>query len=573
MKNSNSLLKAFFASLLISIFLFTPLFISAGHTAKNTVAIKNNKWSHGAIVTMKSTEQSQSANIQGGLTRLSLSKSEIKGRIQTLAARYNQVFDLKFEDTASQEPIMIYHAPGILTEEQANQLAMDPAIQSVEPDYPKEPAGLFSPDDEQYRWGNQPELSRKDTVDLERAREIFEEAVAQGLTPGEAMVIVFIDSGRHLAHRDQAQSLASGEIIDGSDLVDGGLPIDVESIHGGPISTQLKADTNNQIDIASIGGLSHDVKLYVIRVFGPDRQAFDSDLLGGMNEGSKVLGARFINLSFDGGAPSAIQAYKSAFKALAKNKPGKKSIAIFIAAGNKGLNLDILTDCLACSDAPNVGVVGAVKLSRQLASFSGNGKRVNIGAPGGDAVIQLGRDSLLSQAASTSGATPYGTASGAVLAQMEPNLHSNQLIEKLNKTSLINGGKVAGINAGLLNLGLALEKNIVDLTSVIDIVSESENFSVFKRNPEVKIELDLWAQGEEAQIVVDWGDGTSSPPYMIKDQMVGQADVIVSHKYPKQVTKNKPYTVVVTSKTTGKDGSVLVSLPAIVQVTVIKNKK
>jgi thermitase len=256
-------------------------------------------------------------------------------------------------------------------------LAQDPAVESVEYNYLGRLA--YTPDDPKFRyqWGLR--------------KPGFQDAWSR--TRGSGVDVAVVDTGAAVGHVDLRRKVAEARDI----VNDDGTVRDLSG-HGTHVAGIVAARTDNRKGVA--GGCPN-CKLLVAKVF----DGKNTGTVAGFAEGirwSADHGAEVINLSFVHPLPSTVE--KNAID-YARNK----GAVVVAAAGNKDTN-----DPTYPAASPGVIAVAATNKDDKRASFSNYGNWVDVAAPGVKILSTIPRG--YASWSGTSMATPHVSALAALLA-------------------------------------------------------------------------------------------------------------------------------------------------------------
>jgi thermitase len=226
-----------------------------------------------------------------------------------------------------------------------DELAQDPAVESVEYNYLGQLA--YTPDDPKFRyqWG----LKKPGFQDAwDRAR-------------GSGVDVAVVDTGADVGHVDLRQKVAQAK-----DIVNGDNTVRDLSGHGTHVAGIIAADTDNHKGVA--GGCPN-CKLLVAKVFDGKNTGTVARFAEGI-KWSADHGAEVINLSFVHPASSTVE--KNAI-----DYAREKGAVVVAAAGNKDTN-----DPTFPAASPGVIAVAATTRDDRRATFSNYGNWVDVAAPG-----------------------------------------------------------------------------------------------------------------------------------------------------------------------------------------------
>ena len=264
------------------------------------------------------------------------------------------------------------------TEQLMKELANDPRVKSVYPNYIKRVFAKTPNDPQYYRlWG----------MEKIRMPEVWEHA-----TGSNGIIVAVLDTGIDYNHVDLKANMAvdsygkPGRRFSEEGKVESDDPMDSYG-HGTHVAGTIGAVGNNGIGVA---GVNWSVKLLAVNVF-PNGSGYDSDIIAGMeyilSEKRKGLNIRVANMSFGGWETpqSDSSPFGKALKALSD-----AGIICTMAAGNEYQNLNNPSGSYkgkrlypACFSFANTITVGSIGRNNAKSSFSNyNSNWVHIAAPG-----------------------------------------------------------------------------------------------------------------------------------------------------------------------------------------------
>lgn len=317
-----------------------------------------------------------------------------------------------------------------------NALALSGMFKYVEPDYTVHLN--LTPNDQSFvdgtLWGLQ-NLGQKGGVpgvDIDAVR-------AWDLTTGSTNVIVaVIDTGIRYTHNDLTSQMwiNPGEIPgngiddDGNGYVDDiyginaitdtGDPMDLGD-HGTHVSGTIGASANDEYRLV---GVAWNVRLMGCRFLGSNG--------GSTSDGIKcidyavTMGARILNNSWGGGGYS-----QALYDIIAV--AGQRGVLFVAAAGNDGLNNDLIPAYPASYPLDNIVSVAAIDRYNLLADFSNYGQTsVDLGAPGVAIYSSVSTsDSAYQLMNGTSMATPHVSGVAALILSIYPAADLNEMVGRL----------------------------------------------------------------------------------------------------------------------------------------------
>ncbi|GAB1400744.1 hypothetical protein MASR2M79_19740 [Aminivibrio sp.] len=261
------------------------------------------------------------------------------------------------------------------TEELIVELSADPRVQLVEPNYIGHLFGV-SPNDQYFdrQWGLQNSGAGGGTA----GADISAANAWTIRTSAPEKIVAVIDSGVNASHPDLAANMwrdAAGKC--GYDFLNDDDDPEDDNGHGTHVAGIIGAVGNNAIGVC---GVAWNVKIIALkigdgigRVFGDSELKAYEWVLAKKKEGVDIVA---VNASYGGFGSSEIT--KLAIAAL-----GDENIVYVAAAGNFGINIDILPTYPASYNLPNILSVAATDKNDNLASFSNYGTTtVDLAAPG-----------------------------------------------------------------------------------------------------------------------------------------------------------------------------------------------
>ncbi|MHB8508675.1 MAG: S8 family serine peptidase [Candidatus Dormibacteria bacterium] len=266
------------------------------------------------------------------------------------------------------------------------------------------------------------------------------------VSTGAGMVIADVDSGADFGHPDLAGKLIPGANFtngDGSLKATGQAAVQDDYGHGTITSGVAAADTNNNQGIA---GAAPDARVLVVKVLDSSGNGTAADVGAGIRWAADH-GANVINVSIGSGPGTVNKVMATADTSIpdAVNYAASRGVGVAVAAGNTS---DSFSDYQVSQIDQVALVVGAVNHDGALASYSTQGRGVNLYGPGGDGpadsqhqVIstywQAGHPGTYAIAAGTSLSTPMAAAGLALL--MAQGMTAQQAHDRLIATSTDRG--------------------------------------------------------------------------------------------------------------------------------------
>ena len=225
--------------------------------------------------------------------------------------------------------------------------------------------------------------------------------------PNGSHKVCIIDSGYDVSHEDLTGTSVTGDDDCGPGCTAG--PWNEDGFgHGTHVAGTIAALQN---DVGVVGVIpGGTLPLHIVRVFdNQGRWAYGSDIIAAIDQ-CAAAGARVVNMSLGGAAPSAAEelAFTNAFNGANLNAPG--NTMLFVAAagngGTEGLSYPASYD--------SVMSVAAIDSAEQAAGFSQFNHQVEIAAPGVNVESTL-PGGLYAHWDGTSMATPHVTGVAALV--------------------------------------------------------------------------------------------------------------------------------------------------------------
>jgi type VII secretion-associated serine protease mycosin len=261
------------------------------------------------------------------------------------------------------------------------------------------------------------------------------------VSTGSGVTVAVVDTGVLGTHEDLA-----GSVLNGIDLAGDATQKDPAGTgkvdpagHGTHVAGIIAAHPNNKVGIA---GAAPGVKILPVRVLDASGSGNSSDVAQGIIWAADN-GAKVINLSLGGGPSPGMQ--------IAMQYARSKQILTFAAAGNSYQDGNTASYPAAY---PEAIAVAAIDQNRQHAAFSNTGSYVDIAAPGDLIWSTYGQGHAeYAQMSGTSMATPYATATAALVLGENPNVTASDLAHALEATATDLGspGRDNVFGYGLIN--------------------------------------------------------------------------------------------------------------------------
>ncbi len=302
------------------------------------------------------------------------------------------------------------------------QLASDPAVEWVEPNYIVHILETI-PNDPSFpsQWG----LAR-----------IKAPAAWDYSTGSSSITIAIIDTGVDYSHPD-----LDDKIIGGWDFVNGDAIAEDENGHGTAVAGVAAAESNNG---TGVSGVSWGARILPVKVLDFSGNGTYEDLADGIIYATDA-GAAVINLSLGASAPSQLLLDAITYAANA-------GVLIVAASGNSGS-----AGVLYPARYSQVIAVAGTDITNNVSSFSNYGSQIDIAAPG-ESIYSTQFGSAYSTRTGTSMAAPFVSGAAAILLGLPGNNAPSLVRQQMLGTALDIGP--AGFDPytghGLLQLDYAI---------------------------------------------------------------------------------------------------------------------
>jgi subtilisin family serine protease len=401
-------------------------------------------------------------------------KPSVKGSVQAQALRARGLHVRKNLDLIHAHVVDV--PEGRTASDVAAELRRDPAVVYAVPDVLRKAQGsATAPNDEFFdqQWGlrntGQPLYDSAESATPLAGVDV-DALGAWGVATGSPSVTVaVIDQGIDVTHPDLAGAMWTnpGEIAgnqqddDGNGLVDdvhgwdfvrdtGAVddPVD-DVLHGTHVGGIIGATANNGEGVA---GLASGVRLMSLKVIS-DGVGYDSDAIEAIAY-AKSMGARVMNASW--GASLADDA--NAANAGLRDAIAACDCVFVAAAGNDGASTNVPDNRVypAAFNLPNRLSVAAAGVRGGLADFSNHGWTVDLAAPG-EAIASTFPDGYYGWYSGTSMATPFASATAALMLGKVPTLTPADVVSTIKATVKV-AGSMDVMTGGMLDAGAAMRQ-------------------------------------------------------------------------------------------------------------------
>jgi thermitase len=244
--------------------------------------------------------------------------------------------------------------------------------------------------------------------------EVFQKMILSNkFIPLKKAVVAILDTGVDAFHEDLKNSYTFSHEPD----IKG---------HGTHCAGIAGAETNNNLGIASLGGISNSVYVTGIKVLSDNGIGNQAGIINGIIKAAN-LNVDVISLSLGGFSNDSKQlAYNQAIKYA--NERGSIVIA---AAGNASRDASKFTP----ANAQGVIAVSAIDENKNLATFSNTLENIQMGiAAPGQNIISTTPNHSYKTFSGTSMATPYVAGLVAVFKALQPDITTEEIFSILDKT-------------------------------------------------------------------------------------------------------------------------------------------
>lgn len=265
----------------------------------------------------------------------------------------------------------------------------------------------------------------------------FPQLWEQGLTAARVTVAV-VDTGVDAYHPDLCGNVRAGAAFVGNTPTPAGPGSSDGNGHGTHVAGIIAATKDNGIGIV---GAAPSALILPVRVLDPTGTGYTSDLARGITW-AVDNGADVVNLSLGGSTVStAVQT--------AVDYAAGRGVFVVAAAGNK--------DGAGAPDLPqypaagaNTLAVAAIGPTFDVPGFSIRGTYVDVAAPGQSILSTVPNGYALMDG--TSMATPFASATAALLLGVDPTMSPAQLTDRMTSTAIDRGtpGRDSSYGSGVL---------------------------------------------------------------------------------------------------------------------------
>lgn len=281
---------------------------------------------------------------------------------------------------------------------------------------------------------------------------------------GAGVVVAVLDSGIQLDHPDLAANLwtnpdevagngrdddANGIVDDvhGANMFDRSAYVGDDNGHGTHVAGIIAAGRDNGVGGS---GLAPEAKILAVKVLDATMSGNTDALARGIRYAVDE-GARILNVSINGdGASESLQE--------AVRYAGERGAVVVASAGNKGRDIDVLPSYPASLSDPAILSVAATNEEGGLWEQSNSGRlSVDLAAPG-VSILSTARESGYQSRVGTSAATPFVSASLALLAAARPELPMSELAKAIIDTTRRADLLEAPLGGGRLDVAAAMRR-------------------------------------------------------------------------------------------------------------------
>lgn len=331
----------------------------------------------------------------------------------------------------TKEETLLVKVPQEQAEAVAKELASDPDVAFVEPNYIYKAQGEES-------IGDDPDFSQQWGLSAVAAPKAWEQ-LDNWQGKKEEVTVAVVDTGIDAAHPD-----LQGRVLPGYNTIEDKADGTDDEGHGTHVAGIIGAVRGNGIGVAGVAG-NMPVKLLPIKVLDSEGSGTSLSVAAGIEKATE-MGADVINMSLGGEGYSRLM--HEAIK-----KANDKGIVVVVSAGNEKTN----TINYYPAGLSEVITVASVGEKLQSSNFSNYGTEVDIAAPG-EQILSTVLQGNYEKMNGTSMATPFVSGAAAVLKSIHPDWSGEKI-----RTALLESSKdiaAKGIDPrtgyGLLQLDQAL---------------------------------------------------------------------------------------------------------------------
>jgi subtilisin family serine protease len=230
---------------------------------------------------------------------------------------------------------------------------------------------------------------------------------------GEGVKVAVIDTGCDLYHDD-----IKNNILDGKNFVEEGKdPIDRNG-HGTHVAGTIAAQNNG----LGMVGVAPETKIIPVKALGDDGSGSLDNIIKAI-EWSANYGVDFITMSL--GSPVAAKPLENVI-----NYAAKKGVIIFCAAGNNGIESDIMYP----AKYDNTISIGAIDSNLNRTSFTCSGETLDFLAPGHN-ILSCVPGNGYAMMSGTSMSNPFAVGCASLLLSYSKKLGSESIGAMLKNTN------------------------------------------------------------------------------------------------------------------------------------------
>ncbi|WP_139489006.1 S8 family peptidase [Brevibacillus dissolubilis] len=328
-----------------------------------------------------------------------------------LPDRITSSYDATLRIVKRHKQTMLLKVSPAKSQQVADELAKDPSIAFVEPNYTYKTADTYTT----ARPTDDPRLDQQWGHTAVCALQAWQK-LASWSNPKEHVIVAVADTGVDFTHPDLSE-----RVLDGYNTVDDNYDTLDEQGHGTHVAGIIAAQADNGVGIAGVAG-EEDVRILPIKVLDDSGYGSSYSIATGIDKAVEK-GADVINLSLGGSGNSRLiqESIRSATD---------KGVLVIAAAGNEGVH----TDGYYPAKFPEVVAVASIDKQQRRSVFSNYGSPIDLAAPGEQILSTLTEDDY-GYESGTSMAAPYVSGAAALVKLSHPNWTAQQVRTALEQTA------------------------------------------------------------------------------------------------------------------------------------------